>query len=522
MKKQSLIYIALSGMLLSSCGKNFLDEQMKSNYSPETALTDSLGFEAAIAGVHTLAREQYTGGQGQLANVQVGTDVAINGMAEASTIPYYDYRQLTPQDAAAQRWWSWSYRMINNSNLIIAGANKKEALLTNRYRGAITGEAKFFRAFAYNFLTTLFGDVPLQLEPLAAPKTNFVRTPVAAILQAAEQDLIAAIAVLPATVTQQGRITKGAALHLLAEVYLKMNKPDMAEKTAQELISSGVYQLVTGRYGVNKDKPGDAFADMFMDGNINRNQGNTEVIWAIQQQYGVNGGEASQEEYRRVWVPFYVQIKGMMASAEYGGRGIGRIRTSNWVAYGLYDDSDMRGSAYNIRRDYFYNDPNDPNFGKKVIPKPGDTAYYIYPCTTKWDYYNPADPFGGKGYKDRTIMRLGETWLLLAEAQFKQGKTGDAAASINVLRTRAHAPQITGADITLDFILDERARELFAEEPRRLTLMRTGKLVERVKQYNPESAGTIQAYHMLLPIPQTEIDLNKDGELKQNTGYNNK
>jgi hypothetical protein len=88
-----------------------------------------------------------------------------------------------------------------------------------------------------------------------------------------------------------------------------------------------------------------------------------------------------------------------------------------------------------------------------------------------------------------------------------------------MLRTRANAPQVQASDINMDFILDERARELIGEEDRRITLMRTGTLVERVKKYNPTSAGSIKDINMLLPIPQSEIDVNKGATLTQNPGY---
>jgi len=81
--------------------------------------------------------------------------------------------------------------------------------------------------------------------------------------------------------------------------------------------------------------------------------------------------------------------------------------------------------------------------------------------------------------KDFIMMRLGETYLLLAEAQVKLGDLGGAATTINVLRTRAQVPLVSAAQMNLDFILDERARELIGEENRRMTLMRTGTLVDR-------------------------------------------
>ena len=116
-------------------------------------------------------------------------------------------------------------------------------------------------------------------------------------------------------------------------------------------------------------------------------------------------------------------------------------------------------------------------------------------------------------------MRLGETYLLLAEAQFKQGKLPEAANSINAIRARANAAPVLPSEVSMDFILDERARELIAEEARRVTLVRTGALVDRVKKYNPFSASVIQPRNELLPIPYSEINLNKDAKLEQNPGY---
>jgi hypothetical protein len=78
---------------------------------------------------------------------------------------------------------------------------------------------------------------------------------------------------------------------------------------------------------------------------------------------------------------------------------------------------------------------------------------------------------------------------------------------------------VTASDITMDFILDERARELIGEENRRMTLVRTGTLLQRVKKLNIIENTTIQPYNSLLPIPQSEIDLNNQAVLTQNPGY---
>ena len=168
------------------------------------------------------------------------------------------------------------------------------------------------------------------------------------------------------------------------------------------------------------------------------------------------------------------------------------------------------------------------NMGKKVPYAGADTIYKICPSTTKWGQFDPKDEFGYAMLKDFILMRFGETYLLLAEAQFKQNKLTEAAASINVLRTRANAPLVSASQISLNSILDERARELVGEENRRMTLMRTGMLEKRALRLNQDPncpkpiAGldSINVKKPLFPIPQAEIDLNKDAKLEQNPGYN--
>jgi hypothetical protein len=81
--------------------------------------------------------------------------------------------------------------------------------------------------------------------------------------------------------------------------------------------------------------------------------------------------------------------------------------------------------------------------------------------------------------------------------------------------------QVTTANMNIDFILDERARELVGEQLRWFDLKRTNKLVEYVKKYNPEAANNIQQHHMLRPIPQSQLDaVTNKSEFTQNPGYN--
>jgi hypothetical protein len=133
---------------------------------------------------------------------------------------------------------------------------------------------------------------------------------------------------------------------------------------------------------------------------------------------------------------------------------------------------------------------------------------------------------GGKTYTDQYFFRLAEAYLLRAEAYMNKGDKEKAANDINELHKRANAKPCTAAQINLDYILDERLRELTCEEKRRLTLSRVGKLSERIKKYNPYFSAAhsadgkdYDAHFDLLPIPLSAIQANKDAELKQNPGY---
>jgi hypothetical protein len=244
----------------------------------------------------------------------------------------------------------------------------------------------------------------------------------------------------------------------------------------------------------------------------------------------------------------------------YGGRGNGRMRPSNWVKYELYQEGDMRNSEYNITRQFHYNAPDwsaeigidaegfrvasdSPDAvqvvtvqtGDAVVIARGDTIESMFPYTRKWDSFDPSDAWGWTCIKDFPMMRLGETYLLRAEARLKNGNNiAGAAEDINVLRDRAFRQaridagdatlgEVSASDIDLDFILDERARELFAEENRRMTLMRTGTLIERAKINTDETIkGKISGLTdriNLLPVPLNEILRNTDAELEQNPGY---
>ena len=542
MKKYSILgALCLIAMAITSCKKNYLDEKPYSSYTPLT-LTDSLGFEASAVGLYNYETGilTYSAPQGWPSVWQVGTDVAnATAQQQGIGVPYYNYSQLTNNDGAASYIWGKYYALINNSNIIITSAEKPTTnKITSVGKKQVEAEAKFFRAYAYNNLATLFGKVPLVTEPVSGYKANFTRAALDVINAQIVSDLTYAStnladlngvgSKLNAQGKATGRANKYMAMQLLAEVYLRMGKFDLAEQQAQAVISSGKFSLVSARYGVRATGAGDYYSDMFVYGNQRRAQGSSEAIWVLEQENPatVVGGNIDAAQQRRVWGAAYYQVPGMAICDSLGGRGVARLRLSNWVLYGLYPGGDMRNSQYSIKRQYYYNDPSPTYkalYGKPVPFTGTDTLFRICPSITKWGAFDPNDTFGFAMIKDFIMMRLGETYLLLAEAQIKQGKTAEAAASINALRTRAKAPLVTAAQMTLDFVLDERARELIGEENRRQTLMRTGTLVDRALRLNPTDAVHptvgLTSKNLLLPIPLSEIQLNKDAVLDQNPGY---
>jgi hypothetical protein len=534
MKTKFFLSMLCMQALLFSCKKSFLAEHLVSTYSPTNTLVDSLGFEAAIAGLQAQVRTQYTyaGDQGLIGCMYLGTDMAnaIPSQSTAAMLPYFQYNTMSSTDPGAQYYWGWAYQTINNANLIIQAAENPAITATGAVNKAyIDAEARFYRAYAYNFLVTLWGPVPLITAQLTVPKLNFTRASVDSVNARIVQDLSNAIATLPPVtgVRREGRPNIAMAQQLLAEAYLRMGKPDLAQQLCQTIIASGNFTLVNSRYGVHAAQGGDYYSDMFVYGNERRSQGNTEAIWVQEQDYNIPGGSTNSDQHRRMWVPGYYNEPGMLICDSLGGRGVGRMRLSRWIMYNLYDSDDIRNSRYSIHRVFYFNDPTNANYGKQVFVTGTDTLTKICPYTTKWNYFNPADLFGYGTIKDLIMMRLGETYLLLAEAQFLQGDMTGAAGSINVLRQRAYLDypthgQVQAADISLDFILDERARELVAEENRRMTLARTGTLLERVQRLGDAGATAITGIavrNVLLPIPQTEIDLNEGAVLTQNSGY---
>jgi starch-binding outer membrane protein, SusD/RagB family len=541
-----VVWVLLSPAFIS-CEDDVLKEKPQDFLSSENVLTSKQGFENYIVALHDAARSElnkvdYNDGY---INLQQGTDVACNG--ELALINYGNWSTyLTPSRPVVSNYWNWAYiDMLLKANTIISYAQKPELAkiwVNDAEKNAVIAEAMFFRAYTHNFLANLYGGVPVVDTVYSGPKTDFVKNTRKEVYESARKDLEFASKYLPVTVekTKEGRIVKAAADHLLAEVYISLEQYDKAIESASKVIDSGHYKLMNTRFGSELSNPGDPFSDMFRPGNQNRSSGNQETIyvWQFEDQTlgGQGGANVAGNPSLRYWSPFYVNVKDPagfnQVVVDSLGRGVAGIRANTYFFYDLWKDNwvnDMRNSTHNIRRVHYYNNPASPWFGKMIEESHKakiDTFRMLFPRIRKVEgniSWKGATSAVNRGYttSDFIVYRLAETYLLRAEAHMKKGDLANAAADINKVRGRANAKPVDPVNVNIDYLLDERARELITEEPRHRTLVRTGKLVERVRKYNmrEDTRTTIKDFHQFWPIPQSAIDANFSVKLEQNPGY---
>jgi hypothetical protein len=338
-----------------------------------------------------------------------------------------------------------------------------------------------------------------------------------------------------------------------------------------KIINGSTYKLINSRFGTRKSAnsisftvyqngnaslPVDTVAqttnyywDLFQEGNVNFQDGNTECIWAMQIDYAAYKAEDKRSKlpYARTYGPVFRSLTtGHLTGTleDVGGRGISQIIPTMYTRDNVYVDkwgADMRNSDAAFRRKFKANIPASAYF-KKPVPwsliytggadatSNDNNRSICYPVSCKIS----TDKFTGLAdgevmsnlFRDDYFIRLPETILLRAEAKQRNGDKAGAAADINLLRTRAQCSYlVTAADMDDSFntILDERTRELVYEECRWNTLLRMGGTIatDRIKKYAywPEAQATLTFNYNLWPIPQTIIDTNKDQKLDQNPGW---
>ena len=482
-----------------------------------------------------------------------GTDVLDAPKFRIST-SFTDYSKINAETGNFASVYNFFYQLIANANTAIYAANLANITFKSEESKAyMLGQARFFRAYAHGNLAELFGGVPIVTEMATEPRYDYVRATREETYQFAIDELEAIVNDMPETTTQGGRLVRGAVQHYLAEFYLALGTEtgssaayDQAIKYASDVIDGGTYSLMTERFGVRKDEENsvtggaDVWWDLFRNGNINYNEGNRESIWTFQIDFEAYLEEDKQAylSYPRYFGPVWRSLPGCTGVAEdLGGRGVAFYSPTPLTWDFVWDESisagDQRNAPHNIYRTPIGNDPNFPERLGLPIPQAdidarNESHGQIFPIYYKLntDQYQGLDDGQDRSniFRDKYAIRLPETIMLRAEAYWRKGENQKAADDINMIRSRVQCDILATADmVNLDFILDERARELFIEESRWNTLLRMGGTVatDRIKEYalHDHVALTLTFDYNLWPIPQSVIDRNKDVKMEQNPGW---
>lgn len=527
-KTFSILFLTVA-LTMISCNDDILTETPRDFFSPDNVYVNEAGFEAGMAVLYQNVRG-YLGYNNSGLDEKVweviygqGADIGWHHFAPQNY--FGDYNIITPNDGHANAFWRFGYSIIKNANVIITRADSESVEWTSEEsKNKIIAQARFFRAYAYRELVWFFGGVPIIREEITAPKFDFVRDSQEDVLTFILEDLEFASDNLTGDNPNGAKLSKAAADYLLAETYIATQQWDKAIQATDRILSDGQYDLMRTRFGSLASEPGDVYWDLFRYGNQDRSSGNMENIFALQFEFNVDGGGNNHVE--RAWGPFIerqVTPDGMQAilKDEFLGRPVGFINPTDFTSFGMWDDfdNDMRNSEFNCRRDFIINNPASANFGEVLVPTQPQWYWPYYRKFTHEVAHPQGYDTGGRIHNDWYVFRVAGVYLLKAEAYLGKGDQTNAALALNEVRGRANASLVDAEDVTIDYILDERARELLGEEHRRVTLARTGKLLERTKLHNPMTGPTMQAHNVLLPIPQSAIDANSGAELKQNLGY---
>jgi starch-binding outer membrane protein, SusD/RagB family len=537
-----------------SC-KDILDETVISGIGNDYINTPK-GFEDAVKSAYSSLRFYYGTQQG-LTMTEYGTDIYATG-ADGSYKGFHFYdTQLQPTVDYLGTVWDELYRGINTCNAVIERA--PASTVTEAIKKIRVAEAKFLRAHYYYILHQQYGGVDLRLTETLVPTKDTKRATDADMYAAIIKDLNDAIPALEAKAqsADYGRATKPAAETLLAKVYLA--KGYSSAKAADDFSKAAeLCKTVTTAYGF---KLLDDFASVFDE----NNQVNTEVVFAVQYTSDPltnltnNVGAVNGGNNLHLFFGMQYDIQPGLKRDVFYGRPFKRLRPTTYLIETCFKDR-VNDSRYkkSFRDTWLSNNPGAnlnasfDNSKTKLTFAAGDTAIFmpgfemslterakkkyqvlvpsayneaLFPTLTKFFDTKRPDLTYEAGSRDYFVFRLADVYLMLAEAQLKAGNVSEATKAINVVRNRAGFPGkkdamlITDAQMTFDFLVEERARELAGEQTRWLDLKRWGILVDRVKKYNPQAATNIADRHTVRPIPQTQIDRSAAGVFLQNTGY---
>ncbi len=550
--------VVVAGMFVSC--SDFLQEEVYTEVS-DSRYNSVDGFNEAVNAAYNPLRTFYGTEQGLTATV-FGTDTYREGADGSFKYMNRYSNELDPFSDITAFIWENMYIGINTANTVLARSSDGVEGLSDEVVTRRSAEARFLRGHYYFILVQMFGPVHLTTEETQGVQLEASRTPVDQVYDQIISDLEFAIANLPDEAEQYGRATRPASQHLLARVYLTRATSEaagsddyqQAANLAESVINDYNFELL------------DDFASVYEVGN----ERNSEVIWAVQfsenplantSADGKNGNSA------HLYFNFpYDQEPALHRTVEFG-RPFRRFRPTLYTTQEMYnlDDRDIDSRYKKTFKDAFrVLDPGvyqidgvekDLAIGDTAIFFPGyniplaeqqemdmqvitPEEYNSINFPPLWKFMDPnrASVNETAGSRDWLAFRLAETHLIAAEAYFETDGASSmmAVSHLNAVRERAAWPgeetTITSrtasalAEEGIDFILDERGRELLGEGFRWFDLVRTDKLLERTIGRNPDVVpplGNLQEYHKLRPIPQEQIDRTDGGSeaFPQNPGY---
>lgn len=528
MRKIYKLFLSFAVIGLAAGCQDFLKEVDPNRITADNYFTTPQGLKDAVNGTYSAMRS-FIGQEEGYSVVVFGTDIFTEASDESASWNSKQFNRyssdLNPRSEKVEQIWRNCYSGINNANTAIARG--QGIVMDNDERNQLIAEARFLRAYYYFWLMRMYGPVPIKLNETSSVELNFIRSSETDVLTAIIDDLKFAAEHLSAAPVEWGRPSRWAARHFLSLAYLTRAKDNsdyqLSLAYAQEVINNSGHILLP-QYG-----------DIFrLD-----NQQNKEVIWSVQFSAieSSNGGTGNRGHL--FFLMEYDLATYHMARDIANGRPFKRFKPTDHLL-SLYGDNDPRYQA-TFKTVWFCNSearlPSDKSL------KLGDTCLYLpkhamdegmraikpyavinpeeysltaFPSVKKFDQPDRIDAADRDGSRDYMVFRLAETYLIAAEAAFRLD--GGGRDFINKVRSRALQPPIAANSIAA--ILDERSRELAGEGERYFDLVRTGTLVERVRQYNPsDAAKNIQEYHARRPIPQSEIDIINSDQFRQNDGY---
>ena len=556
-------YIIIALLLFSGCS-DYLEEQPRSILTPSFFQTEE-GLEYGLTSVYSGLRFEFGTEDGMNMTVP-GTDEYTNGWT--GTGDAARYYNVEPTSGMGATTWNRAFVYINTCNGIIEFGTEDQSI--------IVAEAKFLRALYYSIIAQTFGGVPLdlgsgELKFNQKAVTTSRRNTFEEVYDVIIQDLKDAVDVLP-DIPATGHAGKGAAMHFLAKAYLTIHDYENAFTVAKELID-------------NRSTYGFDLEDNFADVNAEGNEYGSEVIFSVEHtdnltfnESDVNPPDEAMKENRAcfLFTPYWEFLAGKDDTRPFTSearmiyqRPWSRFTPTYWLIYTCFADkeNDSRFDAsfrtvwyatidegiYTAGDTVFYipcrevTEQERENSKARLfatsdiwVPETGDyradlSFVTLFPHNRKFDDTH-RQQYNYSSTRPYIVSKLSETYLIAAEAALMDNRMEDGLPYLNEIRERAavgskreledgievakEAMRVSSYD--LDFILDERSRELCGEQHRWFDLVRTGKLVERVREFNPGAGVNIQDHHMLRPIPQTQIDLlsEESREGYQNPGYN--